>query len=132
MSVEYHVVPKRSPRAIEAPAKWYPILKRTDTLSTDELSRNISARCSLHQADVQAALIALSHEIRRASAEGKAICLDHLGTFSLGINGEGLSDASKVRPWHIKKVYLRFHPDKRIKSWLKELRFKRAAKSRTG
>lgn len=130
MSVEYDVVPKRSPRDLQAPVKWYPLLKRKETVSTEEISRNISARCSLNPADVQAALIALSHEIRKASTEGKAIRLDHLGTFSLGINGEGLADPTKVRPWHIKKAYLRFHPDHRIKTWLKELHFLRVKKIR--
>jgi predicted histone-like DNA-binding protein len=128
MKVEYHIFSKRSPRQPEAPPRYYPGLKRKGTICTEEVCEIISGKSSLTAADVQGVLVALGAEIERAVQEGKAIKLDFIGTFSLGIKSEGDSDPDKIRPGHIKSATIKFLPDLRIKRRLKKIRFKRVSR----
>ena len=123
MPIEYHVIPKTLPQSARESKLYYPILKRKGTIGTEDLSEAISKRCTLHPADVQAVVIALSHEIRMSLESGQAVRLDQLGTFSLSASCSGSAQAKQVRSSNIKKVRLHFHPDARIKRWLSRLEF---------
>ena len=126
MSIEYHVIAKRPPHLLDQATLYYPILKRRSTQSTEQISEIISKRCSLHPADVHAVVIALSHEIRHSLESGMAVHLDQLGTFSLAARTKGSPDPRQVRESHIEKVAMRFHADKRIKTWMARLSFRKA------
>ena len=96
MSIEYHVVAKRTPQLLNQDLQYYPILKRNSTQSTEQISEIIRKRCSLPPADGHAVVIALRHEIRFSLEFGMAVQLDQLGTFSLAARAKGSADLSQV------------------------------------
>lgn len=127
MKLYYSVVAKRLPKSTGGGLKYYPFLKRESTLTTEQISKNISATCGLRPAQVQASIIALSEEIQRALGQGQAVQLDQIGTFSLMLRAKGAPDPKALRSWHIKRVSLHFHPSARFKSWLKTLHFSKSS-----
>ena len=67
----------------------HPRLRLNGSRSTDELRRDIQARCSLTETDVTAVLDAVSHVMGRELAEGRQVHLD-----GIGYEGRCISTAS--------------------------------------
>ena len=64
----------------------HPRLRLNGSRSTDELRRDIQARCSLTETDVTAVLDAVSHVMGRELAEGRQVHLDGIGYFQVKLN----------------------------------------------
>ena len=63
----------------------HPRLRLNGSRSTDELRRDIQARCSLTETDVTAVLDAVSHVMGRELAEGRQVHLDGIGYFRVSL-----------------------------------------------
>jgi predicted histone-like DNA-binding protein len=95
---------------------------------TEELAQSISARCTVHPADVAAVLYALSDELRNRLTDGEIVQLDGIGTFRF-IGGTGvIEDPERVRAKDFIKRRINFLPDNNLKTTLNTLSFVRKKK----
>ena len=129
MKISYKVIGKRSPRDPEGPLKYYAVLKRKGTTSTKGLCKLIANKSGLHPAILEASIVAMATEIQNELAEGRAVKIDGLGTFSLKVNSEGKPTAEQIRAHHIQAAKINFHSDASLKKLLKKLSFYRPRKA---
>lgn len=95
---------------------------------TEEISRNISRRCTVNPADVLAVLFALGDELSSRLQDGESVSLEGIGTFRI-IAGTGvIEDPTKVRSRHFTRKRINFHPDTKLSRCLRSLTFIRKRK----
>ena len=85
----------------------HPRLRLNGSRSTDELRRDIQARCSLTETDVTAVLDAVSHVMGRELAEGRQVHLDGL---------ERVVAATKRKLTKVKMAGVKFRADQKLKN----------------
>lgn len=84
--------------------------------STDELRRDIQARCSLTETDVTAVLDAVSHVMGRELAEGRQVHLDGIGYFRVSLTTiEPVVAATKRKLTKVKMAGVKFRADQKLK-----------------
>ena len=69
--------------------KWFARTVITETVGTNKISELIQERCTLTKADVKACIEAFIGVIREQIQDSKAVKLDGLGTFKIGLKCEG-------------------------------------------
>lgn len=62
--------------------KTFPAFVRSGTVTTEEMARELQARTSFTTGDIKGLLDALAHYIGEQTAEGRAVQIDGLGTFT--------------------------------------------------
>ena len=129
MKISYKVIGKRSPRDPQGPLKYYAVLKRKGTTSTAELCELIAKKSGLPSAILEASIRSMATEIQNELADGRAVKIDGLGTFSLKVNSEGKPTAEQIRAHHIQAAKINFHSDAPLKKLPKRLSFYRPRKT---
>lgn len=95
----------------------HPRLRLNGSRSTDELRRDIQARCSLTETDVTAVLDALSHVMGRELAEGRQVHLDGIGYFRVSLTTtEPVVAATKRKLTKVKLAGVKFRADQKLKN----------------
>ena len=88
---------------------------------TCEMTEYISEACTLHSADVMAALVAMGKYISASLKNGKSVKLDGLGTFSITLETDKHTD--NVKEMHTADVHfksIRFLPETELKDAVRE------------
>ncbi len=87
--------------------KWYARAVMTSTVTTKELAKVMQENCTLKRSDIEAVLRELSTTMMKELCDSKAVKIDGLGTFKVGISTVGsdtvkeFSAASNVKGFHI-------------------------------
>ena len=84
-------------------------------MDIDKISELIQSNCALTKGDVKHALEAFVEQLRESLTQGNKVKIDGMGTFhiTLSSNGSELEKDCSVKS--IRRVYVRFVPDKTLK-----------------
>jgi predicted histone-like DNA-binding protein len=126
MSVKYKVLPRKNPRDIAAPEKFYAAAIADGDVDLDRLAELISYQCTVTATDCYAVLLSLEHNIIGELGQGRIVKLGRLGNFQVGISSEGKDTATEVSSTNIVKSRILFRPGKNLRSMLNGLSFKKA------
>jgi predicted histone-like DNA-binding protein len=127
MSVKYKVLPKKNPRDLVAPEKYYANAIGDGDVNLDTLAEMISYQCTVTESDCYAVLISLEKNIISELEQGRIIKLGRLGNFQVGLSSEGKDTAAEVTVSSITKTRILFRPGKRLRSMLNDLSFRKAS-----
>ena len=127
MSVKFKVVSRRNPQDIAAPEKFYASAIGDGETDLDVLARAISIQCTVTEADCYAVLVSLEFNIINELEQGRIVKLGRVGSFQVGISSEGKVTAEEVNSNAIIKNRIRFRPGKRLRSFLKDVTYKKVS-----
>ena len=96
MSLNYSIAMMGNPLKKEEPKKAYAKAQTNGELSLKELSTLIASKCTVHQADVSAVLIATTECMLEGLKAGKQVNFGDLGAFRLQINSGGAPSADLI------------------------------------
>lgn len=125
-------------RQDKANNRWYAKAVINQTVSTDEISELIQNRCSLTKSDVKGCIEALIDVIREEMLDSKAVKLQGLGTFRIGLKCKGAETVGEFTVGsNIVGSHVNFYPARTIDAGtgkqtvalLKGLRVKETAKN---
>lgn len=125
MSVKFNVVSRKNPQDIAAPEKFYANAIGDGETDLDTLAKAISVQCTVTEADCYAVLISLESNIISELEQGRIVKLGRLGSFQVGISSEGELNADDVTSDSITKNRIRFRPGKRLRSFLKDVSYRK-------
>ncbi|RTY84404.1 DNA-binding protein [Flavobacterium sp. GSP27] len=126
MAIKYKVLPRKNPRDLMAPEKFYAAAVADGDVDLDRLAELISYQCTVTATDCYAVLLSLEHNIIGELGQGRIVKLGRLGNFQVGISSEGKEMAADVSAAAIKKSRILFRPGKKLRSMLNELSFRKA------
>ena len=129
--INYSVSPRLNPRDKEAAPKYYASAQRVQTISLDDMAKNISHSTTATRADVLAVLTALIDEMTTELAKGNSIVLGELGTFRFTLTSKGAVTAEDFKVDMIKKASVRYYPSKTIKTIYDGLTYNRVPARKT-
>ena len=114
MSLNYSIAMMGNPLKKEEPKKAYAKAQTNGELSLKELSTLIASKCTVHQADVSAVLIATTECMLEGLKAGKQVNFGDLGAFRLQINSGGAPSADLFTSDYIKGVNIQFVPGEEL------------------
>lgn len=126
MSVKFRVVSRKNPQDITAPEKFYASAIGDGETDLDTLAKAISIQCTVTAADCYAVLVSLESNIISELEQGRIVKLGRVGNFQVGISSEGKATADEVNSHAIIKNRIRFRPGKSLRSFLKDVSYKKA------
>ena len=125
MTVKFNIVPKKDPRNLEAPPKYYPTVVSQGHADLRAIAERITAMSTVSSVDTMAVLEAFLTVIPQELAEGNIVELGELGSFRLTALASGEARPEAVSKRNIKEVKVRFKPGKLFKQVLKGLEFRK-------
>ena len=125
MSVKFKAVHRRNPMDSAAAEKFYAKAIADGEVDLDTLAQMISDQNTVTEADCYAVLISLEKNIITELSQGRIVKLGRLGTFQVSISSEGMPTAEEVSSSAIIKTRINFRPGKRMRSFLKDVSFKK-------
>lgn len=126
MSVKYNAVPKRDPRDLSAPPKYYPSVVKSGETGLRKLAKRIAEISTVSTIDTVANLEALLIVLPQELADGRIVKLGDFGTFWLRTKTQGSDTPDEVNAKNIINVLPRFTPGKEFKQVLDKINFKKA------
>ena len=126
MTIKYRNVPKKDPRNLEAPPKYYPTAVSVGRADLRSIADRISQMSTLSSVDTVAVLEAFLQVIPDELSNGKIVEMGEFGTFRLTLLASGEDSPEKVSARNIKEVKVRFKPGKQFKQELERLDFRKA------
>ncbi len=124
--IKYKVIPRKNPQDRTLDPKYYVIPVNSGVIRLDDLAALISDGSTVRQADVYAVLVGMVNAISKQLAEGKIVKLDKLGSFSIGLNSEGVEREEEAGAHQIKRSKIRYRPAAGLRNLLKTLSFSKA------
>ena len=91
--------------------KWYGWAVVYQTMDTDKVADLIQRNCSMKKSDVKAVLQELVEVIKDAIQDSKAVKLDGLGTFKIGISTMGAEKPEEFDSENIRGFKVLFTPE---------------------
>ncbi|MFL7868859.1 MAG: HU family DNA-binding protein [Anaerolineales bacterium] len=125
MTVKFNIVPKKDPRNLEAPPKYYPTVVSQGHADLRAIAERITGMSTVSSVDTMAVLEAFLTVIPQELAEGNIVELGELGSFRLTALASGEARPEDVSKRNIKEVKVRFKPGKLFKQVLKGLEFRK-------
>lgn len=89
--------------------------KTCRTMDVDTLAASIQKNCAMTKGDVKHVILALVEEMQANLANGDKVKLDEFGTFHMTFCCPGMEASDKCTVRNIKKVNIRFVPDKGLR-----------------
>jgi predicted histone-like DNA-binding protein len=126
MPIKYKALPRKNPRDLLAPEKFYAAGIADGDVDLDRLAELIPYQCTVTASDCYAVLLSLEHNIIGELGQGRIVKLGRLGNFQLGISSERKETAPELSASAIKKSRILFRPGKRLRSMLNELSYRKA------
>ncbi|MDR3297466.1 MAG: HU family DNA-binding protein, partial [Prevotellaceae bacterium] len=110
MAVKYIAAQRCNPAKLNEALKWYPTATSSGEVILRTLSKYITLRSTVHQADTVAVLEALTQTLAEQLSEGKIVRLGDFGSFQVSIGGEGVEKAERCNASLIKSKKVIFRP----------------------
>lgn len=127
-TVSFSVVKRSNPLDSDAAAKFYAQAQSNGHVEIRDMADRIQKSCTVTRADVMAVLIALEDVIIEALEGGEIVRLADLGTFQIGLSGEGAETEKSYDSSLIKKARINFRPGLALRGILKALKFAKVDK----
>ena len=124
-AVTYSVVPRVDPRDISAEMTYYARAQARGEVTLGDMARRIQRRCTVTRADTMAVLISLGTVMRDGLCAGEIVRLGDLGSFQIGLNGEGSVTEEEYHTGLIKKAHINFRPGADLSDILNSLSYER-------
>ncbi len=121
--IKLKTIQRPNPKDLTAERKYYVSAKNEGEISLEEMSENISDRCTLTETDVLAALSALQREMTKNMMAGKIVRFGTFGSFQLTLNSRGVEKITDASQSQVKGVRVRFRPGTRIQENLRNLKY---------
>jgi predicted histone-like DNA-binding protein len=121
--IKLKTIQRPNPKDLTAERKYYVSAQNSGEVSLEEMSENISDRCTLTETDVLAALSALQREMTRNMMAGKIVRFGTFGSFQLTLNSSGVENIADTSQNQVKGVRVRFRPGTRIQENLRNLKY---------
>ena len=121
--IKLKTVQRPNPSDASANRKFYVSAKNAGEITLEEMSENISDRCTLTDTDVLAALSALQREMTKNLMNGKIVRFGTFGSFQLSLNSSGVEKVDDASLHQVKGVRVRFRPGTRIQENLRNLKY---------
>jgi len=125
--IKLKTVQRPNPKDATAAPKFYVSTQSAGEVTLEQLSEEISDRCTLTETDVLAALNALQREMIKNLLEGKIVRFGTFGSFQLGLSSTGVDTADDASQHQVRGARVRFRPGMRIQDNLKLLKYSLAA-----
>ena len=125
MSVKFKVLPRKNPRDLEAPEKFYAAAIADGEVDLERLAEMIAYQCTVTDSDCYAVLIALEHNIVNELKQGCIIKLGRLGNFQVGLSSDGKTFPEEVNASSIRKNRVLFRPGKRLRTMLNNVSYRK-------
>jgi predicted histone-like DNA-binding protein len=125
MSIKFKVLPRKNPRDLEAPEKFYAAAIADGEVDLEGLAEMIAYQCTVTDSDCYAVLTALEHNIVNELKQGRIIKLGRLGNFQVGLSSDGKETAGEVNSSSIRKNRVLFRPGKRLRSMLNNVSYRK-------
>ncbi len=116
--VVLNTIQKVNPQDLAAENKYYAQVVSTGKTDLQRLAYLVSNQSTVRAGDCYAVILTLLHNIVDELKQGKIVKLDHLGSFQLSIQSEGVNTPGEVNQSLVKDVRINFRPDKELKSLL--------------
>ena len=125
MSIKFQVLPRKNPRDLEAPEKFYAAAIADGEVDLEQLAELIAYQCTVTDSDCYAVLTALEHNIVNELKQGRIIKLGRLGNFQVGLSSDGKETAGEVNSSSIRKNRVLFRPGKRLRTMLNNVSYRK-------
>ncbi len=123
MPIRYRVVPKKDPRDLTAPPRYYPTVVSSGRTDLRALAERIAKTSTVSTIDTMAMLEALLVVIPDELAHGRIVDLGDFGAFRLTIRASGEDSPEASGAHNIKDVRVQFRFGKGFKEVLKAVKF---------
>lgn len=117
------MVQRPNPLDKQAPRKYYVSAQSAGEITLEEMSEQISEKCTLTETDVLAALNALMREMTTNLMAGKIVRFGTFGSFQLGLSSSGVLTEGEASRNQVVGARVKFRPGKRIEKSLRNLDF---------
>ncbi len=125
MTVQYSVVPKKDPRNLEAPPRYYPAVVSKGRTGMNRLAERIALMSTFSLADSMGMLTALLYIVADELSQGRIVELGDFGAFRLTIQASGEDDPESVDRYNILEARVQFKPGRPLRDMLKNLEFRK-------
>jgi len=115
----------------EEKVRYHGVPVSSGQIGVDELAKDISGRCSLHESDVHAAVIALGDVIQAYLMKGNTVNLKNIGLFSISAGSEGFETPDECTPSKVTAQRVCFKADKEMRSALPLVKYQRTHREAT-
>jgi len=123
MPVLFKTVARTNPQDVEAPKKWFPILKTITQVKEKTVAHEIAEETTLNSKEAEMALSQLQKVLIRNLLASNSVQLGDWGSFRLTCNGESSDTQKEVNAAKIKKLNIRFTPGKALTEALNKATF---------
>jgi predicted histone-like DNA-binding protein len=121
--IKLKTIQRPNPKDATAARKFYVSTQSAGDVTLEEMSEEISDRCTLTETDVLAALNALQREMIKNLLAGKIVRFGTFGSFQLGLSSTGVETADDASQSQVRAARVRFRPGMRIQDNLKLLKY---------
>jgi predicted histone-like DNA-binding protein len=125
--IKLKTVQRPNPKDVSAARKFYVSAQNSGEVTLEQMSEEISDRCTLTETDVLAALSALQREMIKNLLAGKIVRFGTFGSFQLSLSSNGVETADDASQSQVRAARVRFRPGMRIQDNLKLLKYTLAA-----
>lgn len=115
----------------EEKIRYHGVPVSSGQIGVDELAKDISGRCSLHESDVHAAVIALGDVMQAYLMKGNTVNLKNIGLFSISAGSEGFETPDECTPSKVTAQRVCFKADKEMRSALPLVKYQRTHREAT-
>lgn len=105
--------------------KYYATVKASGEDTLDDVIRKVEAISSASKADVYIVIHSLMEVMQNSLEEGRIVRLGRLGSFRISVSSKGEYDPSKINARSVEKARIIYKPDKELKPWLEQLKFRK-------
>ena len=125
--IKLKTIQRPNPKDSTAARKFYVSTQSAGDVTLEEMSEEISDRCTLTETDVLAALNALQREMIKNLLAGKIVRFGTFGSFQLALSSDGVDKAEEASQSQVRAARVRFRPGMRFQDNLKLLKYTLAA-----
>ena len=125
MSITYKTLPRKNPRDLAAPEKYYAAVVANGSVDFETLAEMISEQCTVTETDCLAVLNVLEQNIVRELKQGRIVRLGKLGNFQVSLSSLGFNAIEEVTASAVKKARILFRPSKKMRNLLSNLSFQK-------
>lgn len=105
--------------------KYYAVVKASGTDTLEDIVRKVEGMSSASKADVHLVILSLLQVMQNSLEEGRIVRLGKLGTFRISVSSKAETDPKKINARSVQKARIIYHPDKELKPWLEQLKFRK-------
>ena len=116
MAIPFKRVGRKDPRKIDGVLKYHPqLVTMGQSVDLDSIAYIMKDKSSLSLGDIQSVLTNYVEAMRAALFDGKSVNIRDFGVFSLSAHTSGATTKEDCTVKNIKRVNIRFVPDKDLK-----------------